>query len=38
MEQDDLTITLKQKKYIMKNRFNEKKIPDDGTSGAVWKE
>ena len=29
MEQDDLTITLKQKIYIMKNRFKEKKIPDD---------
>ena len=29
MEQDDLTITLKQKKYIMKNRLKEKKIPDD---------
>ena len=29
MEQDDLTITLTQKKIIMKNRFKEKKIPDD---------
>ena len=28
MEQDNLTITLKQKKK-MKNRFKEKKIPDD---------
>ena len=29
MEQDDLTITLTQKKIIIKNRFKEKKIPDD---------
>ena len=30
MEQDDLTITLKQEKNeIMENRFKEKKIPDD---------
>ena len=30
MEQDDLTITLKQKKnLIIKNGFKEKKIPDD---------
>ena len=29
MGQGDLTITLKQKKLIMKNRLKEKKIPDD---------
>ena len=30
MEQDDLTVTLNQKKkMIMKNMFKEKKIPDD---------
>ena len=39
MEQDVLTITLKQKIIIMKNRFKEKKIPDDyhtlGRAGQV---